>query len=68
MSGGPSIIERAFELARSGAYSSNEHIIKQLKSERYESVEQHLSGPSLKRTLRDLCKAARATPEGPPSA
>ena len=59
MNGGPTIIERAFELARSGAYDSSEGITKQLKKERYESVEQHLSSPSLKRSLRDLCRAAR---------
>jgi hypothetical protein len=63
MSSAPTIIERAFELARSGAYESSESITKQLKKERYEAVEQHLSSPSLKRSLRELCRTARQPSE-----
>ncbi|HEX8644132.1 MAG TPA: hypothetical protein VF702_09495 [Allosphingosinicella sp.] len=63
-----SILERAFELARTGACRSVEEIAKRLKQEQYESVETHLGGSSLRKELRQLCADARArrlSPEPP---
>jgi hypothetical protein len=55
----PSIIERAFELARSGDYATIDDIRKRLKSERYSQVDAHLAGTSVRRQLLDLCREAR---------
>ncbi len=55
-----STIERAYELARSGTCRSVEDIRRKLSAERYESVQAHLSGASIKRDLIALCKAATA--------
>jgi hypothetical protein len=55
----PSIIERAFELARSGEYATIDDIRKRLKSERYSQVDAHLAGISVRRQLLDLCREAR---------
>jgi hypothetical protein len=55
-----SILERAFALAQSGECSGIDDIRKKLKSERYESIDQHLAGPSIKRQLNQLCLAAKA--------
>ena len=55
----PSIIERAFELARSGDYATIDDIRKRLKSERYSQVDAHLAGISVRRQLLDLCREAR---------
>jgi hypothetical protein len=51
-------IERAFELARSGDYSSIEDIRKQLRRERQSNVDAHLHG-SLLVDLRKAMKAAK---------
>ena len=55
-----SILERAFALAKSGECSSVDDVRRRLKSERYESIDQHLAGPSIKRQLQQLCLAAKA--------
>jgi UDP-N-acetylglucosamine 2-epimerase (non-hydrolysing) len=55
-----SILERAFALAQSGECSSIDDIRRKLKSERYESIDQHLAGPSIKRQLNQLCLAAKS--------
>jgi chaperonin GroEL (HSP60 family) len=63
-----SILERAYELARTGACRSVEEIAKRLKQEQYESVETHLGGSSLRKELRQLCADARArrlSPDAP---
>ena len=52
-------LERAFELARSGSCASVNDIRRQLKAERYDQVEAHLSGSSISRQLRALCAEAR---------
>jgi hypothetical protein len=52
---GLSVIERAFELARSGTCNNVQEVGMRLKSERFESVEAHLAGASIRRQLRDLC-------------
>lgn len=59
-----SILERAFALAQSGQCTGIDDIRKKLKSERYESIDQHLAGPSIKRQLNQLCVAARAADQG----
>jgi chaperonin GroEL (HSP60 family) len=56
-----SILERAFDLARSGACRSVEEIAKKLKQEQYEAVDTHLGGSSLRKELRKICAEARAT-------
>ena len=61
----PTPLERAFELARSGEYAGVAEIRKQLKAEGLSALQ--LSGPSLGRQLRDLCQAARQTPESAPA-
>lgn len=55
-----STVERAYQLARSGSCRSVDDIRRRLTAERYESVQAHLSGASIKRDLIALCKAAIA--------
>jgi hypothetical protein len=57
----PTTLERAFALARSGDFVTVEEIRAQLKRERFDQVEAHLTGPSITRQLRALCDEARAT-------
>jgi hypothetical protein len=58
----PATIERAYELARSGDCATVDEIKTKLQAEGYESVWQHLSAPTLTRTLRRLCEAAVKKP------
>ncbi|WP_445193392.1 hypothetical protein ACT009_05780 [Sphingomonas sp. Tas61C01] len=51
-----STIERAYQLAREGPCTSLDDIRRQLDRERYASVGAHLSGPTLRRQLRQLCQ------------
>lgn len=44
-------VERAFELAREGQCRSVDDIRRQLKAERFDAVEGHLSGGTLRRQL-----------------
>ena len=60
----PSLIERAYQLARSGEYATVSAIKAQLKSEGYVSVERHLQGASILHDLRRLCAEARETGGG----
>ena len=53
-------LERAFDLARSGEFTSVEEIRRKLKQERFDQVEAHLAGASINRQLRRICDAARA--------
>ena len=55
-----STVERAYQLARSGDCRTIDDIRRRLTGERYESVQAHLSGASIKRDLIALCKAAVA--------
>lgn len=57
---GPSVIERAFELARSGTCSSVQEVAQRLKREGFESVEAHLAGMSIRRQLKELCSTNTA--------
>lgn len=56
----PTTIERAYELAQFGPCESVDDIRAQLKRERHESVEGHLSGPTIGRQLRALFAKRRA--------
>ena len=58
MSTHPTIIERAYELARTGEYPDSNASIKRLKTEGYDAVERHFAGSSLRRAIRDICRAA----------
>jgi hypothetical protein len=53
------MIERAFELARSGRHPSVSHIKAQLKRENYLQVEGHILGRSLIGSLRRIIAEAR---------
>ena len=52
-------LERAFDLARSGACANIDDIRTALKRERYDNIDAHLAGHSIKKQLRALCDAAR---------
>jgi hypothetical protein len=52
------ILERSYELARSGEHANVDQIKTRLKTEGYgREIVHHLDGPSLKRDLRKLCRA-----------
>ena len=53
----PTLLERAFTLAKSGQYRNVTAVRDQLKAEGYTLRE--LEGPMLMRQLRDLCLASR---------
>lgn len=58
MSVAPTILERAFELAQSGEVANVHAIRKQLKAERFDSVDAHLTSQALTRQLVGLIRAA----------
>lgn len=58
----PSIIERAFQLAKSGRYATVGDIRKQLDREHYASTASYVRGGALVSQLRSLIAAARAAP------
>lgn len=51
-----STVERAYQLAREGPCTSLDDIRRQLEQERYGSVNAHLSGPTIRRQLRQICR------------
>src|ERR1700712_3270596 len=53
------LLERAFQLAATGAYSGASDIGRQLASEGYLNIRAHLDGFVLKRQPRRACRAAR---------
>jgi hypothetical protein len=53
-------VERAYQLARSGTCRTIDDIRRTLVAERYEAVQAHLDGFSIKRDLVALCRAANA--------
>jgi hypothetical protein len=59
MSQPPPILERAYELARSGAYRSVSEVKAKLASEGYTAINSLLYGKSLNDDLRRLCRDAR---------
>jgi hypothetical protein len=54
----PTILERAFELARSGHFASIVDLKKQLKTEGYTNIAAQMFGPSLGKQLRALIDAS----------
>jgi hypothetical protein len=55
---GQSTLERAFELARQGRVHTVEEIRRQLTAENFEMVGSHLAGPSVRKQITALIKAA----------
>lgn len=54
------VLERAFELARSGRFLSTKELMKALSAEGYAKGDAQLQSPSVRLQLRRLCAAARA--------
>ena len=52
-------VERAFEIARGGDCRGMSELVKRLKAERHDSVEEHLSGQSIRRDLRRAWEAVQ---------
>ncbi|RYF00085.1 MAG: hypothetical protein EOO77_34570 [Oxalobacteraceae bacterium] len=65
MTNGSSIstVERAFQLARTGACHSEVEIRQRLNAEGYDGVHGHLNGSTIQRQLRDVL-AARGVSHG----
>ena len=55
----PAILERAFELARSGHYETLEQVRRRLVREKYEAVDQHLAGSLIRNQLRKALLEAK---------
>lgn len=55
----PNIIERAYELARSGSFHKVEHIARRLTAEGFTGADDHLSGRWFRRELNRLMKEAQ---------
>lgn len=53
------IVERAFELARSGEFRTVNDITKKLYRENYDHVAQHLAGKTISRQLKTVIAAGR---------
>lgn len=61
----PTILERAFALARSGECGGVSDVRRRLKEEQFSSIDAHLAGPSIKRQLTQICiQALEAKGEG----
>ncbi len=59
----PTTIERAYELARSGACRTVGDLKQRLSSEGYERVQDALYGPTLTAALRKLCQEHYIAPD-----
>lgn len=55
----PGIVERAYQIARSGRAANIDDIKAALRGEGYFNVSGELAMPVLLKALRDLCAAAR---------
>lgn len=55
-------IERAYQLAKSGDCATVSEIKARLRSEGYSDVAGQLYGPTIQRSLRQLCAAAQPAP------
>ncbi|SFS11883.1 hypothetical protein [Sphingomonas jatrophae] len=58
MTSKPTLLERAYSLARAGDYADMDLLRRKLKSEGYDAVDAHISG-SVVVALRKLIKEAR---------
>ena len=54
-----SIVERAYQLASSGACATVGEVKSRLKAEGYANVDGYLTGPAIYGALRKLCAASR---------
>jgi hypothetical protein len=54
------ILERAFELARSGAFTDVKSLDKALAAEGYARGDPHTHSPTARKQLRRLCREAKA--------
>lgn len=54
-----SVLERAFELARSGECRSMVEVKQRLRSERYQGIDENLQGPSIRRQFSKLFAEAK---------
>jgi hypothetical protein len=63
----PTTVERAFELARLGAYETLPELAALLKRERHDAVDAHLAGRSIRRDLHRSWQAGRAASRATPS-
>ena len=61
-----STVERAYELAREGPCVSIDDIRHRLEREHYSSVTSHLSGPTIRRQLRQICRDRIVAGRTPP--
>ena len=57
-----SLIERAYELARSGDHASTPSIQRALGRDAYLNAEVHLSGKAIRLELNALCREAQGRP------
>lgn len=55
----PTILERAYELARSGSYFDVDSIERKLNAEGFDAVHQHLSGVTIRKALRQISAEAK---------
>ena len=55
------IIERAYELAKSGSCKDVREIERHLKAEGYRGFYADMAGPALRKTLRNLCLGSGAS-------
>jgi len=53
------LMERAFELARSGGCTNIDDVVRKLKSENYDQVDAHMAGSQIRRQLRQEFLDAR---------
>lgn len=60
----PTTIERAYELARSGACRTVGDLKQRLSAEGYDRIQDALYGPTLTAALRKLCQEHYVAPEG----
>jgi len=54
------ILERAFELARSGAFTDVKSLDRALAAEGYARSDPHTHSPTARKQLRRLCRKAKA--------
>ncbi|MFW2829093.1 hypothetical protein [Sphingomonas sp. ID0503] len=57
------IVARAFELAGLGTCRTLDDLRRQLRREGYESIDAHLSAPTMRRQLKALLTAVVAAPD-----
>ena len=57
------LIERAYQLARTGEFAKVEHIERKLTREGYTAVAEHLSGKLMRRELNEMMRSARRQKE-----